>query len=63
MGENISENPELSRVLRHDTKTPPEKKKKKSNLNYTKGFPGDSAGKESACNVEDLGSIPGEDSL
>ena len=23
------------------------------------GFPGGSAGKESACNVEDLGSIPG----
>ena len=23
------------------------------------GFPGDSAGKESTCNVEDLGSIPG----
>ena len=23
------------------------------------GFPGDSVGKESACNVEDLGSIPG----
>ena len=23
------------------------------------GFPGDSAGKESACNVGDLGSIPG----
>jgi len=29
MGENRSENPELSRVLRHNTKTPPEKKKKK----------------------------------
>ena len=28
MGENIRENPELSRVLRHDTKTPPEKRKK-----------------------------------
>ena len=24
-----------------------------------KGFPGDSAGKESACNVGDLDSIPG----
>ena len=24
-----------------------------------KGFPGDSAGKESTCNVGDLGSIPG----
>ena len=58
MGENISENPELNRVLRHDTKTPPEKKKK-GNLNYTKGFPGGSAGKESACNAGDLGSIPG----
>ena len=23
------------------------------------GFPGGSAGKESACNVEDLGSVPG----
>jgi len=23
------------------------------------GFPGSSAGKESACNAEDLGSIPG----
>ena len=25
----------------------------------TMGFPGGSAGKESACNVDDLGSIPG----
>ena len=24
-----------------------------------RGFPGDSAGKKSTCNVEDLGSIPG----
>ena len=26
---------------------------------YIKGFPGGSAGQESACNVGDLGSIPG----
>ena len=26
---------------------------------YTHGFPGDSDGKESSCNVEDLGSITG----
>ena len=26
---------------------------------YTLGFPGSSYGKESACNVGDLGSIPG----
>ena len=26
---------------------------------YTKGFPGSSAGKESACNTGDPGSIPG----
>ena len=26
---------------------------------YTHGFPGDSDGKASSCNVEDLGSIPG----
>ena len=26
---------------------------------YTKGFPGSSAGKESACNTGDLGLIPG----
>ena len=28
-------------------------------LLYLKGFPGDSAGKESTCNAGDLGSIPG----
>ena len=28
-------------------------------LLYVKGFPGDSAGKESTCNTGDLGSIPG----
>ena len=28
-------------------------------LSSNKGFPGDSAGKESACIGEDLGSIPG----
>ena len=27
------------------------------------GFPDDSAGKESSCNVEDLGSISGEEPL
>ena len=27
--------------------------------NYAQGFPCGSAGKESACNVEDLGLIPG----
>ena len=26
---------------------------------FVMGFPGSSAGKESACNTEDLGSIPG----
>ena len=26
---------------------------------YEQGFPGGSAGKQSACNVRDLGSIPG----
>ena len=26
---------------------------------YSWGYPGDSAGKESACNAGDLGSIPG----
>ena len=26
---------------------------------YSKGFPGNSAGKESVCNVGDLGLIPG----
>ena len=26
---------------------------------YTQGFPGSSGGEESACNVGDLGSIPG----
>ena len=26
---------------------------------HSMGFPGDSAGKESTCNAEDLGSIPG----
>jgi len=31
----------------------------KRNLWSTVGFPGGSAGKESACNVGDLGSIPG----
>ena len=25
------------------------------------GFPGDSDGEESACNAEDLGSVPGSD--
>ena len=29
------------------------------NLENIMGFPGGSAGKESACNVEDLGSVPG----
>ena len=29
------------------------------NIQKTKGFPCDSDGKESACNVRDLGSIPG----
>ena len=28
-------------------------------LSQTKGFSGGLAGKESACNVEDLGSVPG----
>ena len=28
-------------------------------ITHRKGFPGGSAGKESACNVGDLGSIPG----
>ena len=28
-------------------------------MRYLKGFPGDSDGKESACNSGDLGSIPG----
>ena len=28
-------------------------------FNVSKGFPGSSAGKESACNVGDPGSIPG----
>ena len=28
-------------------------------ISYCLGFPGGSAGKESACNVGDLGSIPG----
>ena len=28
-------------------------------VNLTKGFPDSSVGKESACNVGDLGSIPG----
>ena len=28
-------------------------------MDYTEGFPCGSAGKESACNVGDLGSIPG----
>ena len=28
-------------------------------MNITMGFPGDSNGKESACNVGDLSSIPG----
>ena len=31
----------------------------KPNLTFKKGFPGGSVGKESACNVGDLGSIPG----
>ena len=30
-----------------------------SNIVYKMGFPGGSDGKESACNVGDLGSIPG----
>ena len=30
-----------------------------STTNYSHGFPGGSDGKESACKVEDLGSIPG----
>ena len=29
------------------------------NLSHAKGFPGGSDGKESACNVRDLGSMPG----
>ena len=29
------------------------------NLENIMGFPGGSAGKESACNVKDLGSVPG----
>ena len=29
------------------------------NLSHGMGFPGGSAGKESACNAGDLGSIPG----
>ena len=28
-------------------------------ISYKQGFPGDSDGKESACNAGDLGSIPG----
>ena len=28
-------------------------------MSYEQGFPGGSAGKESACNAGDLGSIPG----
>ena len=32
---------------------------KKRGYMYTQGFPGGSAGKESACNAGDLGSIPG----
>ena len=31
-------------------------------IKVTKGFPGGSDGKESACNVGDLGSIPGSGS-
>ena len=30
-----------------------------STTNYSHGFPGGSDGKESACKVEDLGSMPG----
>ena len=29
------------------------------NKGFTKGFPGGSVGKESACNAGDLGSVPG----
>ena len=35
------------------------KKKKKTNLFIQQSFPGSSAGKESACNAGDPGSIPG----
>ena len=34
-------------------------KKKKFYLGFPDGFPGDSGGKESACNAGDLGLIPG----
>ena len=34
-----------------------------NNLPTYLGFPGDSDGKESACNVGDLGSIPGLEKL
>ena len=37
----------------------PKVKKKKKLFKETLGFPGGSDGKESACNVGDLGSIPG----
>ena len=36
-----------------------QKKKKKKTIKKHQGFPGGSAGKESACNLGDLGSIPG----
>ena len=55
---------EIQRELKEDTCPANHLKYMKNSYNirftiYTWGFPGDSDGKESACNVGDPGSIPG----
>ena len=48
-----------SGVCQHDTETPGSPKQDIISLCNTGGFPGGSAGKESACSAGDQGSVPG----
>ena len=55
----MAESEEELKSLLMKVKEESEKADLKLNIQKTKGFPCDSDGKESACNVRDLGSIPG----
>ena len=55
----MAESKEELKSLLMKVKEESEKAGLKLNIQKTKGFPCDSGGKESACNVRDLGSIPG----
>ena len=55
----MAESKEELKSLLKKMKEESEKPGLRLNIQKTKGFPCDSDGKESACNVRDLGSIPG----